>query len=68
MKPYCSEGIFIKLRKAVCKKESNTTTDIEDMCNLMYMCLEKVGKAYTDLLTWDTSLVASGEEGMRVSN
>lgn len=33
----------------------------------MYLCLEEVGKAPTDLLTWTTSLAASGEERMRVS-
>lgn len=59
--------MFIKLRKASCKKETKTT-DILDVCNFMCMCLEKVGEAYTNLSTWITSLVPSGKEGLRVSN
>lgn len=60
--------MFIKLRNDSCKKETKTTTDILDVCTFMRMCLEKVGKVYTNSLTWITSLAASGEERMRVSN
>lgn len=60
--------MFVKLRNDSCKKETKTTADILDVCNFMCMCIEKVGKVYTNLLTWITSLVAAGEERMRVSN